>query len=150
MSGMSCSITNSAAPVRSRMSSEQRAERLGLALGDARRRLVEQEHAGLVGHRTRQVDHAAGAGGQLADELVGEGLEVHLLDELVDPAARTSRSAARVAGDDTAAATGSRVRMCRSSATAMFSVDGHRREQPGVLERSAEAAHGPGVGRRER
>ena len=38
---------------------EERAERLGLALGDARRRLVEQDDRRLVGEHARQVDDAA-------------------------------------------------------------------------------------------
>ena len=52
---------------------QHRAERLGLALGDARRRLVEQQHVGVVRQRAGEVDDAAGAGRQLADELVGVG-----------------------------------------------------------------------------
>ena len=67
------------------MRSEQRAEGLGLALGDARRRLVEQDDRWLVGEHARQVDDPAGAGGELADELGAERLDAHELDELVDP-----------------------------------------------------------------
>ena len=44
-SGMSCSMTTMAQPVRSRTSRSRPVERLGLALGDAAGRLVEQQHA---------------------------------------------------------------------------------------------------------
>ena len=47
MSGMSCSTTTIEQPSSSRRRSDERAERLGLALGDARRRLVEQQDRGL-------------------------------------------------------------------------------------------------------
>ena len=62
---------------------EQRAERLGLLLGDARRRLVEQQHVGIVGDRHRQVDDPPRPGRQLGHELVAEGAQVHELDEVV-------------------------------------------------------------------
>src|SRR4051812_47789747 len=58
---------------------QQRPERLGLALRDAARRLVEDQHRGVVRDRHRDVDDPAGAGGQLADELVAEGSKAHQL-----------------------------------------------------------------------
>ena len=85
MSDMSCSIDDEAGAERVADAQQQRAERLGLALGDARRRLVEQDHGRLVGEHAGEVDHAARAGGQLADELRAERLEAHQLDQLVDP-----------------------------------------------------------------
>ncbi len=63
---------------------QHRAQRLRLPLGDARGRLVEQEHRGPVGEGAGEVDDAPGAGGELADELVGVGLQAHQLDEGVD------------------------------------------------------------------
>ena len=72
---------------------QQRAERLGLALGDAARRLVEQEH-GRVGGRATQARSTIRrrAGRQLADELVAERAEAQQLDQLVDPVADASSS----------------------------------------------------------
>ena len=67
---------------------EQRPEGLGLLLGDAARRLVEHQHLRLLGEDAREVDDAAGAGGQLAGELLAERAEAHQLDELVDLARR--------------------------------------------------------------
>ena len=63
---------------------QHRAERLGLPLGDAARGLVEEDHRGPVGDDARQVDDAARAGRQLAEELGAERAEAHQLDELVD------------------------------------------------------------------
>ena len=61
---------------------EQRAHRLGLALGDAGGRLVEAEHPGVEGQQAGQLDDAAGAGGQLGDGLVGVAAEAEEVDEL--------------------------------------------------------------------
>ena len=83
-SGMSCSITSSAAPRPSRIWSSSGPERLGLALGDAARGLVEQDHRRPVGDDAGEVDDAARAGGQLAEELGAERAEAQQLDELVD------------------------------------------------------------------
>jgi len=62
---------------------EQGSERLGLLLGDAGRRLVEEQHLRVVGDAHREVGHPAGAGGELADELVAEGAQVHQLDQVL-------------------------------------------------------------------
>ena len=59
---------------------QQRPERLGLALGDAARRLVEQDHRRAVREQAGEVDDAAGAGRQLADELARGRAEPEQLD----------------------------------------------------------------------
>ena len=68
--GMSCSMTSmrDAEPIAE--PSEQVAERLGLALRDARRRLVEQQHARLERDQACELGDAARAGRELADLLV--------------------------------------------------------------------------------
>ena len=71
---------------------QQRAERLGLALGDAARRLVEQDHRRPVREQAREVDDPPRAGRQLADEL-----------RAVRARARAARSARRPACVDLAA-----------------------------------------------
>ncbi len=63
---------------------------------------------GLMRERARDVDDAARAGRQLADELVGEAPEVHQFDQVVDLGRRRLRSAIRTAGEMSAAANGSR------------------------------------------
>jgi hypothetical protein len=128
------------------ISLQERAERLGLALGDADGGLVEQQHLGVVGEDAGQVDDAAAAGGQLAGELVAEGAEVHELDELVDLGATSSLGLARRPARPSAAARGP-VR-CGARGHGDGLGHGERREQPGVLERPAEAAAGPLVGAR--
>ena len=65
---------------------EQPDHRLDLALGHARRGLVEEDHGGLVRDDGGQVDEPPRAGRQLADEVVGVALEPEHLHELVDPA----------------------------------------------------------------
>ena len=45
---------------------QHRHQRLGLALGDAGGRLVEQDDVGRLGQHAGQLDDAPGAGGQLA------------------------------------------------------------------------------------
>ena len=94
---------------------------------------------GPLGQHARQVDDAAGAGRQLADELVAEGAEGQQLDELVDPGVRPSPRSRCTDGRWSVAAIGSRTSTCCSSATAIGLVHGQRREQAGVLERPAEA-----------
>ena len=100
---------------------QQRPERLGLALGHARRRLVEQHHRRVLGQQAGQLDDAAGAGRQLAGGLVGVGAEAQQLDELVDPLGGRAPRTSIDAGSRSAAASGSRLARCRSSATAMAS-----------------------------
>ena len=136
-------MTRRLAPSASRIRSEQRPERLGLALGDAARRLVEQEHGRLVGEDAREVDDAPAAGRQLADELVAERAEAHELDELVDPVARPPASESTTAGRCSAAAIGSRTSTLHSSATAIVSATVERREEAPVLERATEPEPGP-------
>ena len=63
---------------------QQRAERLGLALGDARRRLVEQQHRRAVREDAREVDDPAASGRELADELVAEVGDAEHLEQLLD------------------------------------------------------------------
>ena len=90
---------------------QQRAERLGLPLRDARRRLVEQQHARAVREHAREVDDAPAAGRQLADVLVAERAEPEQLDQLLDPRARPSLRSRRPTGRCSAAAIGSRTSM---------------------------------------
>ena len=84
---------------------QQRAERLGLLLGDAAGRLVEQQHLRVLGEDAGQVDDAAAAGRQLADELLAEGAEAHQLDELVDLGRHGQLATRSDAGSCKAAAT---------------------------------------------
>ena len=67
---------------------EQRSERLGLALGDAGRRLVEQHQHGVLGQEAGQLDDAPHAGRQLGGELVGVVAEPEQPEQLVDPPRR--------------------------------------------------------------
>ena len=60
------------------------AERLDLALRDAARRFVEQDHRRAVGDDAREVDDPAAAGRQLADPFATVRAEVHQLDQLGD------------------------------------------------------------------
>ena len=130
MSGMSCSITTIAAPVWSRMSSSTGRERLGLALGDPRRRLVEQEHRRLVGEHAREVDDAPRAGGQLADELVRVGLRAASARRARSTSLSTLRSDIFTAGESRNAASASGTGTWRSNAVAIVSrtvIDGKSR-----------------------
>ena len=63
---------------------QQRPQRLGLALRDAARRLVEDQHGRLVRDRHREIHDAPRAGRELGDELVPERAEAHQLDQVVD------------------------------------------------------------------
>ena len=98
---------------------EHRGQRLGLALGDAARRLVEQDHRRPVRDQAGQVDDAPRAGRQLVHELRAERLEAQQLDQLVDPRVAPACSASKTAGRWRAACSGSRTSTQRSSATAM-------------------------------
>ena len=65
---------------------QQPPERLGLPLGDARGRLVEQEQGGLQRQQARDLGDAARASGQLLDLLVAVGVQAHGADQLArDP-----------------------------------------------------------------
>ncbi len=61
---------------------DQRPERLGLALRDARGGLVEADHAGRDREHRRQLDDAPGAGRELGDEPVGVAAETEEVDQL--------------------------------------------------------------------
>ena len=61
---------------------EQLRELRGLRLVEARRRLVEQDHARLGGERAGHLDQALRAGGQAVDALVGHRGEADALDQL--------------------------------------------------------------------
>ena len=150
MSGMSCSMMRMLQPVSNRTRRSSGAEALGLGLGDARRRLVEQQHLRLGGQHAGQVDDAAQAGRQLLDELVAVGAELEQLDEPLGP---QPQPGARPGGP-----AGSRAR--RGSALLHLEPllegdeqrleDGERREQAGVLEAADQLAAGPLLGRRGR
>ena len=60
ISGMSCSMMSIEAPSWRRISTQQRAHRLGLALGDAGGRLVEAEHPGVEGEQRRRARRCGG------------------------------------------------------------------------------------------
>ena len=121
---------------------QQRAEPLGLGLGDARRRLVEQQHLRLGGQHAGQVDDAAQTGRQLLDELVAEGAELEQLDEPLGP-----QRAAGARRGGTAAAPTARA-ACSAHLEPLLErdeqrlEDGERREQPGVLEAADQLAPG--------
>jgi hypothetical protein len=72
-SGMSCSMTRIDAPVTAWTRLQQRAERLGLLLGHAAGRLVEDDHRGSDASRPASSTIRRGAGGELAGELLAEG-----------------------------------------------------------------------------
>ena len=131
-SGTSCSITSSVAPVSLADAQQQRAERLGLALRDARRRLVEQQHRRSVREHAREVDDAPAAGRELADELVAEVGDAEQLEQLARRARRRRPRRRRPTGRCSAAATGSRTSRWRSNATAIVSAT---RERPGTAAR---------------
>ena len=128
------------------MRSSSGTERLGLALRDAARRLVEQDDRRAVGDDAGEVDDAARAGGELADELRAEGAEPEQVDELVDPLAglllgvegggQVERGAQRVAHvDPPLERDGDRL------------LDGERGQEAGVLEGAAQPAEGAAVRR---
>ena len=70
---------------------QQGAQGLGLALGDARRGLVEEQHERIMDENHGQIDDAPRAGGQLGHELVPEGVETHEVDEVLRPAGHPAR-----------------------------------------------------------
>ena len=148
ISGMSCSMTRIAQPGSVADVEQQRAERLGLALGDAGRRLVEQQDtSGRAPMMQARSTMRRRAGRQLADELVAEGAEAHQLDELVDLLAHRQLRLARRGQAEQRGRDGPRTSRWRSSATAMRLGDGERREEAGVLERAAQAVPRPAVRR---
>ena len=59
---------------------QQRPERLGVALGHAGRRFVEEQDRRLVREHAREVDDAARPGGELVTEAVGVGAETQPVD----------------------------------------------------------------------
>ena len=89
-SGMSCSMRTMAQPVRSRSASSSGRRASTSRLGDARRRLVEEHDLRALEQEAGEVDDAARAGRQLADELVAVGLEAEGLD-LLEGAGRWPR-----------------------------------------------------------
>ena len=62
---------------------DERTERLGLALGDPGRRLVEQHQARVEREQRSELDDPPGAGGELADEAVGVTAESEVRDDLL-------------------------------------------------------------------
>src|SRR4051794_36712334 len=124
---------------------QQRTEGLGLALGDAARRLVEDEHGRVVGDGHRDVDDAARAGRQLADELVAERAESHQLDEVVDrPRDVVLLSAQRGQAERSRGVVTNRQMPLECLREVLR--DGERGEDARVLERPAEAHPRPDVG----
>ena len=117
---------------------QQRAERLGLALRDARRRLVEQQHRRAVREHAREVDDAPAARRELAHELVAEVGDAEQLEELLD-ARRRRRASASV--DEREVQRGAD-RIAHLEVAFERERDrlghGQRREQAAVLERAAE------------
>ncbi len=64
---------------------KQRPEGLCLLLGHAAGRLVEHQHAGFLGKDAREVDDSPRPGREFTGQLLTEGIEVHELDQLIDP-----------------------------------------------------------------
>ena len=61
---------------------QQRTERLGLALGHAGRRLVQQDHGRIVGQQTAQLDDPPGTGRELTGGVVPIVSQPEQLDQL--------------------------------------------------------------------
>ncbi len=118
---MSCSITSIEQPVWARTVRSSRAERLGLALGHPRRRLVEEDDRGVLGEHAGELDDAPGAGRELAAEGVAVGAEAERVDAAPSTRSCAAASASVEAGSRSAAASGSRLARWRSSATASVS-----------------------------
>ena len=83
ITGMSCSMTRRLAWSSSRIRSISGPNASRLALGDARGRLIEAQHARTGRHEARELDHPAGTGRQLVDESVDEGTEPEERDDFV-------------------------------------------------------------------
>ena len=149
-SGMSCSMTSIGAAGVLADPEQQRAEGLGLLLGDAAGRLVEQEHLRVLGEDARQVDDAAAAGRQLAGELLAEGVEAHELDELVDLSAHRQLGLVRRRQLEARRPPCRADARWRSRATAIVSATVSVGIEQRVLERPAEPARGALVRRRSR
>ena len=96
---------------------EQRGERLGLALRDAGRRLVEQDDAWAHADVAGEIDQPAGAGRQIRHELVAEVAEPRDLDELVGAGCRPVVPRVARWGGAATPAIGSHSASSRSSAT---------------------------------
>ena len=90
-----------------------------------------------LGEHAGQVDDPAGAGRQLAHELVAVGAEAEQVDQLARRARATCCSESCTDGRCSAAAIGSRTSTCCSRATAMASCTVSAGEQAAVLERPA-------------
>ena len=108
-------------------------ERLGLALGDARRRLVEQQQPRLQRDEAGDLGDAPGAGRQLLDLLVAVAVETHPVDELVGQHGLAALLAAQAEQREEAR----RVDPLERQPHALE--HGERREQRGVLERADQA-----------
>ncbi len=117
---------------------QQRAERLGLALRDARRRLVEQQHRRVVREHAGEVDDAPAAGRELADELVAEVGDAEQLEESFDVPVDVALGVL-----DPRQAQGGGDRIAHLEVALERDGDrlgdGEGREQTAVLERAAEA-----------
>ena len=129
------------APVSSRTRPSRVGQLLDLALGQAGRRLVEQQHPGLEGERAHELAHAAGAGGQLGDERVGVAGQPEGGEQLVGPTAPLGLGAAlpRRAQQRRPGADRHGVLLGDHRALA----DGEPGEEGGVLERAHQAAPAP-------
>ena len=112
---------------------QQRRQPLGLGLGNARRRLVEEQHLRFGGQHARQVGDAPETGRQLLHELVPVRLEAHQLDEVLGPAPEATLSPPGPGRAD-------RRQRCALDLEPLLQSDeqrledGEAREQPGVLE----------------
>ena len=80
---MSCSITSTEAPQLTADVHDDGPERLGLALREAGRGLVEAQHACVEREQAGELDHAAGSGREIGDVGVGVAAETEEVDEVV-------------------------------------------------------------------
>ncbi len=130
ISGMSCSTMTSVAPVRWRRSSSSVGERLALALGDPRRRLVEQQDRRVVGDGAGEVEDAPGAGRQLGRRTPRDSGPAPSPRAARRPGWRHPPPSRWSRRRGSVQATGSRTSTWRSNATASASatvIDGNRR-----------------------
>ena len=144
-SGTSCSTRRIVDPVTSWSWREERDERLGLALGDAGRGLVEQEQPWAGQHDRRQVDDPARAGRQVPGQVMAEALEAERRDDPVDGLALVR--ARRAAAHGSCSVVDRTLTLWRASSHSMsVSCTVELGVEAAVLERADEPQRGPLLG----